>query len=351
MTATATTPGRSPLLLAGDIGGTKTDFGVYTLEHGPRAPIASGRLPSDQYTNFEQLVEAFLTQHDLRVDYACFAVAGPVIDGHVNVTNLPWKLDERALADTLKLKQVWLLNDLLATASAVPYLVPDDLHTLNPGTPVRGGTIAVIAPGTGLGEAFLTFDGTRYRAYPSEGGHCDFGPTNQTQVELYLYLHARFGHVSYERVCSGIGMPTIYQFLRDQGTIPEASAIAARLAQTPQHEQASIISDAALDEHAPDKLCAAALEMFVSILGAETANLMLKVLSTGGVYIAGGIPVHILPALQAGTFMQSATNKGRFAELVRSIPMHIVTNEHVALIGSASHGLEMLRASPAMIHA
>src|SRR5947208_2542885 len=212
MTQTRTPSAGGPLLLAGDTGGTKTDLAIYSLDAGPRAPLAGGRLPSDQYPSLEALVRAFLDQKGARVDFACFAVAGPVIDGRARLTNLPWKLDEITLRDTLGLKRVWLMNDLLAIANGVPYLGPDDLLTLHPGTPAPGGSIAVIAPGTGLGEAFLTWDGTRYRAYPSEGGHCNFGPIDRTQVDLYLYLRERFGHVSYERVCSGIGMPNIYRF-------------------------------------------------------------------------------------------------------------------------------------------
>jgi glucokinase len=341
---------RGPRLLAGDIGGTKTDLAIFDRVSGPRAPLVSGRLLSEQYARLEDLVHDFLMQHDLSIDYACFDVAGPVIDGHVKLTNLPWELDEATLTQALNVHAVWLLNDLLAIASAVPFLVPRDLHPLNAGTPSHGGTIAVIAPGTGLGEAFLTWDGARYHAYPSEGGHTDFGPINRTQVDLLLYLRDRFEHVSYERVCSGIGLPNIYQFLRDTQRAPESPVIAARLGQTPLHEQAHVIIDAALHVQPSDQLCAATVDLFVAILGAETANLLLNVLATGGVYMTGGIPLHIRPALERGTLMQAAMSKGRFADLIGQVPIQLITYPQVALLGAAGYGLEQMGAVRPLMH-
>jgi glucokinase len=336
--------GTGTRLLAADIGGTKTDLGVYALDSGARAPIATGRMPSTAYDGIEPLVRAFLDERRLAVDYACFDVAGPVVNGRAPLTNLPWVLEEAALARALGVKAVWLLNDLVATATSVPRLFPEDLVTLNAGHPVEGGTIAVIAPGTGLGEAFLTWDGTRYRAHASEGGHANFGPTTPAEVELYLYMRQRFGHVSYERVCSGIGMPNLYRFHRDTGHATESPAIAARLAQAPEHEQAHAIIDGALDPRTPDPLCAAALDSFVSILGTETANLMLKTLSTGGVYIAGGIPARILPVLRSGALLARVLDKGRMSEVLARMPIHVVTAPQVALLGAATHGLERIQA-------
>jgi len=300
-----------PCLLAADIGGTKTDLGVYALGSGPRAPLATGRLASTGYDGIVPLARAFLDAHGLAVDYACFDVAGPVVDGRAQLTHLPWLLEEAAL---------------------------------NAGKPVAGGTIAVIAPGTGLGEAFLTWDGNRYRAYASEGGHASFGPATPDEAALYLYARERFGHVSYERVCSGIGMVNLYGFHRDRRTVSESPAIAARLAEAPEHEQARVIIDGALDPASPDPLCAAALASFVAILGTETSNLMLKTLSTGGVYIAGGIPARILPMLQAGDFLARVQDKGRMKSVVAHMPVQVVTLPQVALLGAASHGLEQIRA-------
>jgi glucokinase len=336
--------GTEPRLLAADIGGTKTDLGVYAPGSGPRAPLATGRLPSAAYDGIEPLVRAFLDERRLTVDYACFDVAGPVMDGGARLTNLPWALEERALARALGLKAVWLLNDLVATATAVPGLLAEDVVTLNAGKPVHGGTIAVIAPGTGLGEAFLTWDGTRYRAHASEGGHATFGPSSPAEVDLHIYMSERYGHVSYERVCSGIAMPNLYRFHRDRARAAESPAIAARLAPVPEHEQAHVIIDGALDPQAPDPLCAETLDTFVAILGTETANLMLKMLSTGGVYIAGGIPARILPVLRSGALLARVVDKGRMSEVLARMPIHVVAAPQVALLGAASHGLERIQA-------
>jgi glucokinase len=330
-------------LLAADIGGTKVDLGVYAIGAGPRAPLATGRLASADYAGIAPLARAFLDAHGLAVDYACFAVAGPVVDGRTRLTNLAWVLEESELAGALRLKSAWLLNDLVATASAVPHLAADDLVTLNAGTPAAGGTIAVIAPGTGLGEAFLTWDGSRYRAHPSEGGHASFGPATPDEAALYLYVRERFGHVSYERVCSGIGLPNLYAFHRDRRGVGESPTVAALLAAGPENDRARAIIDGALDPAAPDPLCAAALETFVAILGTETSNLMLKTLSTGGVYVAGGIAARIAPLLQAGGFLARVRDKGRMSAVVARMPVHVVTAPHAALVGAASHGLERMQ--------
>ena len=337
-------PATGPCLLAADIGGTKTDFGVYALGPGPRSPLATGRLPSTDYDGIAPLARAFLDAHGLSVDYACFDVAGPVVDGRARLTNLPWVLEEAALARSLGVKAVWLLNDLVATAAAVPHLGAADVVTLNAGKSVAGGTIAVIAPGTGLGEAFLTWDGHRYRAYASEGGHASFGPATPDEAALYLYVRERFGHVSYERVCSGIGMVHLYGFHRDRRNAIESPSIAARLAEAPENERARVIVDGALAAATPDPLCVATLESFVAILGTETSNLMLKTLSTGGVYIAGGIPARILPMLQAGGFLARVKDKGRMSGVLAQMPVHVVTATQVALLGAASYGLERMQA-------
>src|SRR5581483_11408448 len=195
------------MLLAGDIGGTKTDLAVFSVEGGPRAPIAQKRFPSRDYASLEAIAREFIAEVDLPVTHACFAVAGPVVGGSASLTNLPWIIEESSLQAALGLESVSLLNDVQATAVAVPHLRPADLHTVREGTAVPGGTIAVIAPGTGLGEAFLTWDGTRYRAYPSEGSHTDFGPRTPREIELLRYSLTRWERVSYERVCAGQSMP------------------------------------------------------------------------------------------------------------------------------------------------
>jgi glucokinase len=326
-------------LLAGDIGGTKTSLAVYATQAGPRAPLAEATFPSADYPSLETLVREFLSQIDLQVERASLGVAGPVVGGQATITNLPWVIDEQRLQDALDLAPVRLLNDLQAIANGVPFLEPTDLHTLNEGQPAHGGAIAVIAPGTGLGEAFLTWDGARYRPHPSEGGHADFAPNTPLEVDLLRYLLDRFDHVSYERVCSGLGVPNIYAFLKDSGYAAEPAWLAERLAAA--EDPTPVIVNAALDGERPCELCAATLDTYVSILAAEAGNLALDVLATGGVYLGGGIPPRILPALEEGRFMESFTRKGRMSKLLARVPVHVILNPKVALLGVACHGLEL----------
>lgn len=325
------------MLLAGDIGGTKTDLAVYSPEAGPRRPLAQAEYRSGRYPSLEALVREFLAVTPLPVTWACFDVAGPVIGGRAKVTNLSWELDDLALAEALNLRAVHLLNDLEAVARAVPALDLDDVITLNPGERAVGGAIAVIAPGTGLGEAFLTWDGSRYRASPSEGGHADFAPTTQLEAGLLTFLMQRYDHVSAERVCSGPGIATLYDYLRSSGTAPESPELARRLAST--GDRTPLIAQAGLGEP-PDPLSAATLALFAEILGAEAGSLALKILATGGVYVAGAIPQHVLPVLRRGDFMRAFLRKGRLSDLMRSMPVHVVTRQ-AAIYGAAIRGLEL----------
>jgi glucokinase len=329
------------MLLAGDIGGTKTNLGIYSLEKGAREPLAESTFPSPKYPNLETLAREFLGQVDVTVDSASFGVAGPVVKGLAKITNLPWVIDEEQLRKTLHLSSVRLLNDLEAIAYGVPSVGSEDLHTLNEGVAILGGTLAVLAPGTGLGEAFLTWNRTCYQAHASEGGHADFGPTSTIESDLLHYLHNKFGHVSYERICSGSGLPNIYAFLKDRGYAKEPSWLADRLKAV--DDPTPIIINAALDREKPCELCIATLRIFVSVLGAEAGNLALKVLATGGIYLGGGIPPRIIPALEDEHFMESFTGKGRFSELLARIPVHVILNPKIALIGAACYGLELLR--------
>lgn len=326
------------MLLAGDIGGTKTNLAIFSPEAGQRAPLVEATFPSAHYPSLEALALEFLATVTVPVTRASFGVAGPVVSGRATITNLPWVMDEHQLAHALKLSSVRLLNDLEAIANAIPVLQPEDVLTLNTGQPELDGTLAVIAPGTGLGEAFLTHDGARYHAYSSEGGHVDFAPTTAQQGELLRYLQARFDHVSYERVCSGIGLPNIYAFLKDSGYAAEPAWLAEQLAAATDHTP--IIVNGALDADRPSELCRATLDIFVSILAAEAGNLALKVLATGGVYLGGGIPPRILASLQSDRFLQAFRGKGRFAEILTRVPVHVILNPKVALLGAARHGLE-----------
>jgi glucokinase len=261
-----------------------------------------------------------------------------VAAGRAEITNLPWVMDETQLQEALNLSAVRLLNDLASIAHAVPFLEPDDLHTLNEGQPVPDGAIAIVAPGTGLGEAYLTWDGSRYRPHASEGGHTDFAPNNPLEVELLRDLQDRFEHVSYERVCSGRGVPNIYVHFKDSGYAEEPSWLAEQLAEA--DDPTPVIVNAALDGEKPCELCVATLNTFVSILGAEAGNLALKVLASGGVYLGGGIPPRILPALEDEQFMEAFRRKERMSDLLADMPVHVILNPKIALLGAACHGLE-----------
>ncbi len=328
------------MLLAGDIGGTKTNLAIYTPESGPRRPLQEATFVSARYPSLEAVVREFLSQAALPVEKAVFGVAGPVVEGQSAITNLPWVMDERQMQDTLNLSAVRLLNDLVSIAHAVPVLKSSDLCTLNEGEPSQEGAMAVIAPGTGLGEAFLTRGELGAQAHPSEGGHADFAPTNALQVELLRYLLERFEHVSYERVCSGLGLPNLYTFLRDRDPSQEPGWLTQRLAEA--DDPTPVIVNTALDQTRPCALCKATLDLFVSILGAEASNLALKTLATGGVYLGGGIPPRILPALQQGKFMPAFCNKGRFSDLMALTPVHVILNAKAPLLGVARYGLEQL---------
>ncbi|GCE22789.1 glucokinase [Dictyobacter kobayashii] len=339
------------MLLAGDIGGTKTNLALYASKEDIRTPLREATLPSAQYATLAALVNDFLKQIDLSnvtIDRAVFGVAGPVVAGKAKITNLPWKMEEKQLQQTLNIPSVTLLNDLAAMATAIPLLRSSDLHTLNAGKPATHGTLAVVAPGTGLGEAILTWDGAHYRVHPSEGGHVDFAPTNAFEVGLLVYLLERMSHVSYEHVCSGIGLPNIYAYIKASGVFEEPQWLADKLAQV--KDMTPVIVRAAMapreTETAPTEeggyaaICGATVKAFASILGAETGNMVLKVLATGGVYLGGGLPPRILPFLEDQEFIRIFQSKGRFSEMLADVPVHVILNNKVALIGAASFGFD-----------
>ena len=331
------------MLLVGDVGGTKTAVAVVDVASGPRAFFARRRFRSADYQTLAAIAREFISQLDAPVTHACFDVAGPVVDGHARLTNLPWEISAQALRHELNLEEAWVINDLAAVAHAIPLLQPDDLHTLNIGNPVDRGAIAIIAPGTGLGEAFLVWDGAAYRGYPSEGGHTDFAPTTAMQADLLRYLQQRFDHVSYEIVCSGLGIPHLYEFFRDSDHAAESPELAAQLAAA--EDRTPLIVEGAMRDGTPDALGLATLETFVSILGAEAGNLALKVLATGGVFIGGGIAPRVMPILEDQHFNAAFRRKGRFAELLARVPVHVITMDDSALIGAAGYGLARMSES------
>jgi glucokinase len=324
------------MLMVGDIGGTKTELAVYSSITTLSVPVADAIFPSAQYQSLEEIVRSFQEQFDVPVDRACFGIAGPVEEGEVTTTNLPWVVKAASLKEELNLRSVLLLNDLEAQASAVPFLQAADLRVLNRGDAIKAAPLAVVAPGTGLGEAFLTWDGQHYIAHTSEGGHADFAPTNELQVGLLRYLQPRLDHVSYEWVCSGRGIPNVYAYLKDSGYAKESQEVAEQLARAKDHTP--VIVEAAMDPASPDPLCVATIDLFVSILGAEAGNVALKILPRGGVYIGGGIPPRILPFLQKPLFLQAFMNKGRLAEILHPIPVYVILNRKIGLLGAAYRG-------------
>ncbi len=330
----------SSLLLAGDIGGTKTNLALFTAADGPYRPLAEATFRSADFANLETIAKIFLNEQDVRVTTAVFGVAGPVEHGSVTATNLPWQMHEDALAGALEISRVHLMNDLAAIATAIPILTSADIHTLNPGHPDPIGPIAVIAPGTGLGEAFLLHDGSSYRAYPSEGGHADFAPGNSNEDGLLVYMRQFFAHVSWERVCSGMAIPHLYQYLLASGQAEEPSWLKQAIAESV--DPTPIIINTALDPTKTNELCRRTLQLFVSILGTESGNMALKLLATGGVYLGGGIPPRILKLLESPEFMTAFRLKGRFADFMGRTPVHVILNAQAALLGAAHYGLTHL---------
>lgn len=325
------------LVLAGDIGGTKTILAAFSREQGLHQAIAEQTFVSANYPDLESIVREFLAKTELKPERAAFGVAGPVINGSAHITNLPWIMSEGALAAALgtPAESVKLLNDLESIANAVPILNESDIQVLNGVTPEAHGSIGVIAPGTGLGVAFLLWVEERnaYRAFPSEGGHNDFAPGNELEGDLLHYLQRKFGRASYERVISGIGIPNVYAFLRDGYYAPESSWVADQLASAKDHTPV-IVTNAMTET--PDPLCAATMEIFAAVLAAQAGNLALTVMATGGIYFGGGIPPRILPLLQRPSFMDTFRDKGRLSALMERIPARVIMNNKSALLGAAA---------------
>lgn len=321
------------MLLAGDVGGTKVNLAIFSPDMG-LTPQIEATFRSAGYASLEAVAEQFLAETGLTVDRAVFGVAGPVVHGRSTATNLPWIISEASLQQALGLPEAKLLNDLEATAYGVPNLPAGDLASLNDASP-QGGTKAIIAPGTGLGEAILCHRDGQYDVIASEGGHASFGPTNLLELRLLRHLMGKFGHVSYERVCSGQGIPNIYAFLKKQGFAEELPQMRKMLRKAA--DPTPIIVQKAMAGEC--ELSIATLNTFVSILGAEAGNLALKVMATSGVYLGGGIPPKILPKLKDGTFMASFVNKGRFAEMLSQIPVYVILNDKTALFGAACYAL------------
>ncbi len=317
------------MILAGDIGGTNARLAYFQPQNGDLRLISERVFPSRDYSELGEIVSKFLSDAPTRPEAACFGIAGPVHNGRVEVSNLPWVIDQSRLAKQIQLPATLLINDLEANAWGIGALSPQDLIPLNRvGKSV--GNQAVIAPGTGLGEAGLFWNGSQHQIFASEGGHADFAPQGDLQIELLRFLASRHGHVSYERVLSGPGLVNVYEFLREKGCGDEPSGFASQLS---QGEAAAAISHAALSGTNP--LAERALDLWVSVYGAEAGNLALKTMATGGIFLGGGISPKILSKLTGPLFMQAFLEKGRLRALLEEMPVQVITNDKAGLLGAA----------------
>jgi glucokinase len=331
-------PGHEPVvLLIGDLGATSLRLALVAAGAGGPTTLREASLRSGDYTGLAAPVQEFLGGAPERPDRAVFAVAGPVVERRAELTNLGWRLEEHGLATSLGVGSVRLVNDLVAMAYAIPHLDADSLITLQAGRAAPGGTIALIAPGTGLGQAFLTQDGTTCRAHPSEGGHADFAPADQLQVELLGWMRSRFGHVSGERICSGRALPYLYAFLAERGQAPRNHRVAERLAGS--GDRTPVIVEAALATVDSCPLCRATVELFAAILAAEAGNMALRTLATGGVYLGGGLPRRLLPVLRRPAFLDKFREKGRLSPLLARFPLHVVIRPNIGLFGALRYAL------------
>jgi glucokinase len=319
------------LVLAGDIGGTKTNLALFSV-HGEKLHADSLRtFPSKRYSGLVPVLQDFLAGEKHAIESACFGIAGAVVDGKVKTPNLPWMVDTADLRRTLKLESVTLLNDLEASGYGIFTLENDEFCTLNEGIMRHSGNKALIAAGTGLGQAILHDDGRHFRPLASEGGHGDFAPRNELEIELLRHLIAHFGHVSYERVLSGPGLFNIYRFLREVRHMEEPKWLTDRL--SAEDDPSAAISKAGLAGEA--EICVKTLDVFVSVYGAEAGNLALRAKAVRGLYVGGGIAPKILEKLKDGTFMRAFVDKGRYTDLLAGTPVQVVLNEQAALRGAA----------------
>ena len=319
------------MILAGDIGGTHTRLAFFNSEASFKVAVEEV-FSSHDYPNLEAIVRQFRANHSLNITHACFGVAGPVKHGRCEATNLSWVVDAQVLARELELTTVGLINDLEANAHGIAILKPTDFAILNPGEANAEGNAALISAGTGLGEAGLYYDRQRYRPFASEGGHADFAPSNDLQIELLRYLLTQFDRVSWERVLSGPGLYNVYRFLRDTNRATEPAWLAEELR---HQDPPTVITQTALA--ARSDLCEAALDLFISLYGAEAGNLALKMRATGGIFVGGGIAPKLVERLKGSTtFMSAFTAKGRMRSLLEAIPVQVILNDKTALLGAAT---------------
>jgi len=333
------------MILAGDVGGTKTRLAICQLENGNIIRQQTDTFVSRDYSCLEEVVQEFIDKYGVSVTKSCFGVPGPVVNGEAKATKLPWHFKEDRISNELNIPTVKLVNDLVATAAAVPHLMPEDLHVLyegephsttaedqsqNSGSGNREDVIGVLAPGTGLGQAYVyTNAGQRY-IMASEGGHVDLAPTNEQEVKLFQYLMSKHDHVSYDRVLSGPGLNSIYTFLKETGFASEPPELEKRLR---EEDPGTVITTTG--KTGEYELCVKALDIFASVLGAQAGNMVLDLMATGGIYLGGGIPAGIYKKLADGTTVNSYLKKGRLSYLVEKTPLYVILDDHTALLGAA----------------
>jgi glucokinase len=315
------------ILLCGDIGASNSRLAIIEVEKQKIHFVSKEFLKNSEFSDFHQTLHHFKKKHSLKIDGACFGVAGPVENGRVQITNLPWNMSELEIAHFLEIKSAYLINDLEGIAYGISSLDKSDCKEILPGR-TSLGTRAVIAPGSGIGEAILFWDGKSHRPMPTEGGHCSYSPTSPIQLELLEYLFKRYSHVSWERVLSGPGLLNIYEFLRDTQKATEKLSI----------QSSSQISEGALNQS--DPLCLKAVELFFEILATEAGNLALKCLPAGGLYIAGGITPKLLKLLDKKAFAKCFYHKGRMNEILKNFSVTLILSEDVGIRGAAKYFLE-----------
>ncbi len=328
------------MILAGDVGGTKVHLALYDFTNGRLHPLRDYKFPAHEFASLDDVVNKFLAAEGDRpatnpanILAACFGCPGPVRDGRLKLTNLPWILDVRDMSKSLSIQHIFLINDLEANGYGIPELAPESIFTLHPGDPEAEGHRGLVAAGTGLGEALLIWDGKQHRPIPSEGGHCDFAARTAREIALLQYLRQTLnGRVSFERVVSGIGIKNVYSFLRDVEKINEPGWLHDRML---TEDPNAVIGQCA--EDGSSSLCFETMKVFSAAYGAEAGNLALKVLATGGIYLGGGIAPKILKTLQNGAFIQAFLDKGRLSPLLQAIPVRVILDDTCALLGAAAY--------------
>jgi len=326
------------VILAGDVGGTKCNLALFAEKNGNLEVVFRQRFPSKGFAQFDLIVKEFSRQaapylSNQKIRAAGFGVAGPVIGNRIHATNLPWVVDATTLARELAVDPIVLMNDLGATGHSLQHLPPEDFCVLNAGTPVPDASRALLAAGTGLGQSVLFWDGTRYRVVPSEGGHSDFAPHTDQQIELLRFMRNRYPQVSWELILSGRGFRTIHEFLAPNVKHP--------IFEDPDADPAPFITQRGLDKSCP--VCVETIDLWTAIYGSEAGNLALKVLALNGVYVAGGIAVKILPKMKDGTFFDAFKDKWHFTNMLGNVPVSVVLNESAPLIGAAYEALAAVK--------